>query len=376
MARKKARVAERTEGKRTQTLKGELVDRAINQLALDAENPRLPEELIGGTQTAILHYLYDNLVLEELAQSFVDNGYFLHEPMIIMPHGRSYTVLEGNRRLAALMILHGRPEAVEVLFDIDIPKGSLERLRVIPCYQVKSRDEVYKFLGFRHIGGIKTWGAEAKARYLSREVDDAATRGSDSPFREVGRRVGSNAPGVRNSYIALAILRYGRDEYDADVRVLQNERFGVWMRALNSPELRSYINFGDAREYGEIKRALQGLNEDHLKRVLRDLTPQEDSKKALVEDSRQLTDYGRILASAKASRLLDRYRDLGLAKQVVDEADLPRRIERIKRECEIVLQEIQTARPSDELVAAAQDLFATVRTIVGAAKELRAETDE
>lgn len=357
------------------TLKGELVDRAVSLLDLDPKNPRLPEDLVGKSQSSILKYLYDNLVLDELAQSFVDNGYFIHEPLIIMPHGKRFTVLEGNRRLAALMILQERPEAEGMSFDIDIPKGGWGNLKTVPCFQVKSRPEIYSFLGFRHIGGIKTWGAEAKARYLAREVDEAVKAGSKDPFREVGRRVGSNAPGVRNSYVALAILRHARDEFSVSVRALQNERFGVWLRALNSPEIRRYIAFDDVREYPEIKRALRKLDEAHLRRVLQDLAPPGESRKALIEDSRQLTDYGQILANARAERLLERHKDFQLAKQVIDQADLPRRIERLKRECEIVLQEVQTAKPSNEILAAVEDLLAIVRTILGAVKELRAEGD-
>jgi ParB-like nuclease domain len=358
-------------------LKGELVDRDVESLDLDPQNPRLPEELAGSPQRDLLRYLSENLVLDELAQSFVDNGFFMHEPLIIMPSKKGrYTVLEGNRRLAALMILHGRLEAEELSFDIEIPKRALDRLKKIPCYEVKNRTEVYSFLGFRHIGGIKTWGAEAKARYIAREVDDTAKRGSRIPFKDVGKRVGSNTQGVRNSYIALTILRYARSEFSADVRTLQNERFGVWQRALNSPEIREYIGFGDARDYEEISKALRQLKDRNLKRVLSDLTPSGDSKKAVVEDSRDITDYGRILANAKASEILAKYKDFDVAKQVVDVEELPKRIERIKRECDILLQEVQNAEPSVELVDAAKILLGVVRSIVGAARQLMDEDDE
>src|SRR5947208_2905783 len=239
--------------KQSEELKGELVDIPVELLDLDPQNPRLPEDVAGKSQTALLKYLYDNLVLEELAQSLVDNGFFTHEPLIVTPgpKAKRYTVLEGNRRLAALMILHGRPEAEDLTFDIEASSKILENLKTVPCYQVARREEVYRFLGFRHIGGIKKWGAEAKARYIAREVEDAIRRGSRNPFRDVGKRVGSNAQGVRNSYLALALLRHARDEFGAQIRVLQDERFGVWQRALNSPAIRKYIGLDDSREYDE-----------------------------------------------------------------------------------------------------------------------------
>src|SRR5215813_7762779 len=338
-------------------LRGELVDRDVELLDLDPHNPRLPEELNGAPQRELLRYLYENLVLDELAQSFIDNGFFMHEPLIIMPSKKGrFTVLEGNRRLAALIILHHRPEAEDLSFDIEVRKSDLARLRKIPCYEVKSRSEVYGFLGFRHIGGIKTWGAEAKARYIAREVDDAVKRGSKSPFKDVGKRVGSNTQSIRNSYIALALLRYARDEFSADVKTLQNERFGVWQRALNSPLIRDYIGFPDAREYQEIRSAVRGLKERDLKRVLSDLTPASDSKKAVVEDSRDITDYGRILSNKRAEEILSKYKDFEVARQAVDIEELPKRLERIKRECEVLLQELQNAKASDELLEAAKNL--------------------
>src|SRR4051794_1303207 len=80
-------------------------DIAIEELILDAQNPRLPEELQGGAQGPVLRYLADNGAIGELVRSMADNGYFEHEPLIVTPADSKYIVLEGNRRLAALKIL-------------------------------------------------------------------------------------------------------------------------------------------------------------------------------------------------------------------------------------------------------------------------------
>jgi hypothetical protein len=42
-----------------------------------------------------------------LAQSLLDNGYFGHEPLIVLEASSRYTVLAGNRRLATIQILMG-----------------------------------------------------------------------------------------------------------------------------------------------------------------------------------------------------------------------------------------------------------------------------
>jgi len=359
-------------------LRGELKVKKVGELFLDAQNPRLPEDVQGASQDRLVRYLYDTAVLDELARSFANNGFFEHEPLIIVGSGKpdEYTVLEGNRRLAALMILHRRPEAGDLSFDVEITDEQLASLREVPCFEVQTLDEVYKFLGFRHIGGIKKWSPEAKARYIAREVEHLReTDKSANPFREVAKRVGSNTQGIRSNYLAIAILRYAREEFALDVKELQNERFGVWQRALNSPEIREYIGIHDALEYEEIHIALRKLNSKHLRRVISDLTPPSSGKRALVGDSRQLTDYGRILANKRASEMLLKYKDFDVAKRLVDEIDLPKRIHSVHQQCEIILHDVQRAEPSEDLVAAATDLFGIARAILGSAKQLLDENE-
>src|SRR5437660_3948446 len=160
----------------------------ITDLRLDSENPRLPERLMGAQQSAILEYLFNHMTLTELAQSYLDNGFFVHEPLIVLK-GKTdgkHTVLEGNRRLAALMVLHQLPEAGELRFlEIEATGAQLDALKTVPGFAIDSRDDVHRFLGFRHIGGIKTWDPDAKARYLRAEVERAVGRRAADPFREV-----------------------------------------------------------------------------------------------------------------------------------------------------------------------------------------------
>ena len=168
---------------------------------MDQANPRLPEQLHGTDQVELLRYLNENSVLDELIRSLDDNGFFQHEPLIGVREDGDVVILEGNRRLAALKIYLGAPEARDLgLTPILDEAPSAERLRelsTVPVYLVDTRDEVHRYLGFRHIGGIKTWPAEAKARYLMQETDRAAALEVTNPFLDVARRVGSNSQGVR-----------------------------------------------------------------------------------------------------------------------------------------------------------------------------------
>ena len=252
----------------------------VRKLRLDANNPRLPEHLQGANEEELLKYLYLNTALDELATSFLDNGFFAHEPLIISKENVDgvHTVLEGNRRFAALAILLHleTAEAADIEFSVEpTPTGEqLERLDNVPCFMVESPEDVHRFLGFRHIGGIKTWSAEAKARYLLAEVRRAHRQDRErNPFTTVGRAVGSNTQGVRNPYVAMRILIYGREQFGIDIADIQRHRFGVWNRGMNSRDLRDYIGFGSARTFAEVESALEALSEPKLREVLRDMTP-------------------------------------------------------------------------------------------------------
>jgi hypothetical protein len=221
----------------------------VTALDLDPSNPRLPEEVQGSSQEVILAYLYENDVLEELMDSYLENGYFLIEPVIVLPPGPDYRriVVEGNRRLAALMILlQLRPAVVAKLSrnnEFPPSEDALGGLRQIPGVEVGSREELSNYLGFRHISGLKVWSSEAKARWLYREVERAKEAGSSDPFFDVGRRVGSNARGVRSAYNAYNILRYARDNLHEETRVdfVMKNRFGVWTRLLGTANVPSYM---------------------------------------------------------------------------------------------------------------------------------------
>lgn len=339
-------------------------ERDVTLLRLDPKNPRLPEDLQGRPQDELLAYLFEHGVLEELANSFIDNGYFEHEPLIVTPspdEEGTWIVLEGNRRLATLMILLRLQPALDADVEFTLhpaPQAAqIDALRTVPSYQVSSPEAVHEFLGFRHIGGIKTWSAEAKARYLLREVERVHKSGvSGNVFSVVGRRVGSNAQGVRNPYMALKILLYGRDEFGIDTRDLQRRRFGVWTRCMNSKDLRSYIGFNGARTYEDVERQLPELDEERLSEVIGDLSLRDGKRQPVLADSRDVTFYANILQNPKAHTVLRQYDDLLLAKQVADRAELPARLTRLYDGVDVIMREVQAEGAPKEALEPARRL--------------------
>ena len=61
----------------------------VRNLLLDGDNPRLPESLHRGSQSELLDFLRKRSVLEELAQSYLDNGFFQSSGWMITDRSRS-----------------------------------------------------------------------------------------------------------------------------------------------------------------------------------------------------------------------------------------------------------------------------------------------
>ena len=343
----------------------------VRKLLLDGDNPRLPEKLHRGSQFELLNFLREKGVLEELAQSYLDNGFFQHEPLIVLPTGDhdKYTVVEGNRRLAALKILHGAPEAGDIRFlGIDPSREQLEQLEEIPCFPVSDRNIVHAYIGFKHIGGLKTWAPEAKARYVLAEVRKLVEGGTEDPFRELGRRAGSNATGIRNSYLAIRILLHARDEFGVDVGHIQEHRFGVWLRCMNSADIRKHIGLRGVGTYQEIEEALKGVQGDKLKEVLGDLKSAGGRALAVLGDSRDVTAYGRVLADKRARATLRKTDDLSLAKQVVEELGLGKRARRLVDSVRLFVDALHRM----ELEDIPRDLLQTTEELALLARSARA----
>ena len=79
----------------------------LEQLLLDPENPRLPSSLEDRSQDAMLQYIEKTYEPILIGRSIARHGFFVSEPLIVIPRAddKTFTVVEGNRRLVALKLL-------------------------------------------------------------------------------------------------------------------------------------------------------------------------------------------------------------------------------------------------------------------------------
>lgn len=357
----------------------------VEGLRLDPMNPRLPERQQGGTQVEILRYLNEHDVLDELIDSFLANGFFVNEPLLVLGDADGgWVVVEGNRRTAALMRLLGTETAQDAelevdLSDRDVPPGRLEKLSAVPAFELADRAEVSRYLGFRHISGLKTWGPEAKSRYLWIQVEEAAARGESSPFYVVGKQVGSNSAGVRTAYNAFNLLRAaGELGLDADVDYVRRKRFGVWTRLLGTANVAKYIGIASdaGASYEDVKRRAEQLDAVRTGEVLRDLKPRDGQRRAVLADSRSVTDYSDVLGNSRALSVLREYENLSLAMQVVSEGRLGDRLSSLIDAVDVLTREVpRMSVPSSREVKRARELRSLTRALYSVI-EGRAEDED
>lgn len=327
----------------------------FSNLKLDQLNPRLPEDYQGSdkTQSTLLGYFYKTYELEELATSYVANGFFKSEPLIILSDG---TVLEGNRRLAALKFLFHDQDAEDAgvpKFDSDeeFPQERQDSLKSIPVIIVDSRSELTAYLGYRHINGPKQWSPASKARFVTKRVLDFVKDQVEFPFKMAAKEIGSNTPGVRNMYQHYSLLKIARDDlhlYKEAVFVLDN-RFGVWERLANSKSVFEYIHYLPAsNSLKDIDAALQNLDPKKFSLLLKDLIPTEEFPKPILNDSRRASDYAKILTNTRALETLRRSRDYESAILIVEGSPINPQLERIERLLMNLNDDLINGSPVDE----------------------------
>lgn len=196
----------------------------LGQLELDQRNPRLSPEVQGASEREIIESMIGTSKILPLAASIADRGLYLHDSMIVIEKrskttgenksGRkkskskfkpkpSYTVVEGNRRLAAIKLLitpdlapikHRR--ALKRLHD----RADLTALKSISVVVAPDRESVLPLLVDRHTTSpIEAWPSLAQARFFRGMVEE-----DNLSVEEIAEQSASKSPG--EIYLLLRTL--------------------------------------------------------------------------------------------------------------------------------------------------------------------------
>lgn len=243
----------------------------IANLQLDLYNPRLPKSKQGKDENTVIEYLLLEAATLELMASIGENNFFGGEMLLVIPseteHGK-YVVVEGNRRLTAVMLLnHPELATVKKMATKDISTTSKFRPTELPCLIFYRREDIQKYLGFVHITGKKAWRMLEKARYLSDLY-------KSEPFNKmsfldssktIAKIIGSRSPYVRKMLISYSLYEVVEDEKFYQIDGLSDSTFflNYFSDGLQKENIRKYLNVEIDSE-----KPLENLDREHLKELV------------------------------------------------------------------------------------------------------------
>lgn len=237
-----------------------------SDLLLDWKNPRLAEFGIDENENneEIFKILWENMALEEIVFSIVAHGFFTTEPLIALRNNN--IVLEGNRRLAAVRIVLN-PQLVEHKLEQEvldrITPELKEKLKTLPVIYVETRQEAWRFIGFKHINGPTQWNSFAKAQYISQVHSDFQIS-----LKEIAFQVGDTHKTVQKLFEGIKVIEQAEESNIFDREDIKRDRlyFSHLYTGLQYDGFRQFLSISDPGE--ESVTPVPKENESKLKEFL------------------------------------------------------------------------------------------------------------
>lgn len=298
----------------------------VSELHFDPSNPRFGtyEDRDFSDQETIIEEMIDRETISELIVSIADQGYFSGEPLLVFKQDGKLIVAEGNRRLSALKILNGEINKLPPSI-IQIVKDANHKPKEVPCVVFEARNDIIHYLGYRHITGVKSWGALEKAIYLKQLKDDLKINSPNLTEDEVhvrlAREIGSHKPTVAKSLTALGIYEGGRDPKTGKFYQLQRVSdvdvdFSIIYTALGFKNIWRFLELDSSSD-----TSLSKLNREHTKELFSWLFSEDDAGNKVVRESRQLSRLNHVLGSDVSINALRETRNLDYAYDFSDGAE-------------------------------------------------------
>ena len=300
----------------------------VSELRFDPQNPRFGsyKNKAFDDDSLIIKEMLDKEAVSELVVSIADQNYFPGEPLLVYKSSDdNYVVAEGNRRLSALKILNNE--------ELDIPpsikqivQSAENKPESVPCIVFSERSEIIHYLGYRHITGVKSWGALEKAIYLKQLKNDLKrlhpNLSDDAIHVKLAREIGSHKPTVAKSLTALAIYENGRDESTGTFYELQRVKdtdvdFSLIYTALGLKNIWGFLGINSSSD-----TELHNFNRGHSKELFSWLFAQNDTGDKVVGESRQLLKLNHVLGNDVSLAILRESKDLSYAYDFSDGAEV------------------------------------------------------
>ncbi len=278
----------------------EIVWMEVENLLFDPHNPRLPPTISSEGEDEVMKWLLRDASIIELMGAIGEKGYFAGEPVLVVESEREknkFEVVEGNRRLCAVKLLLNptiapiRKNAVK-----EVAEEAKERPSEIPVVIYNARQDILDYLGYRHITGIKEWGALAKAKYLWQLRESYQDLPLSTQFKSLAKAIGS-----KSNYVARLLTGYNlllkvseKDFFDLGLDE-DSISFSILTTALSYNNITHYIGLKDIYDAEP-----EGLKIDRLKDVISWMFKTSSQGNTRLGESRNLSKLSEIINSEVA----------------------------------------------------------------------------
>ena len=305
-------------------------------LDFDPENPRFAGRFRGYSPDRIQKEISEEpFYALELVDSLVENGFIDYEPLVVKRDGSRFTVIEGNRRLAAIREIRAHPERYAGR------KSDLDEIPVLvfpdePDEQ--QRNEMRVYLGVRHLLGFRDWPPLSKAQYLDRESEREG--GLDRVLQETQLKKNQ----ARRFLVPFRLLK------SAELKIPDSEDFWVLGEALARSGIKKFLQL----EVDPKTLRVLDFNKRNLNLLLTDLYgPKKaggrDPSEKIVFDTRDLSRLANVLSSEKATAVLHARKNLGEAEIYVDTWEQSiTRLSKVMKEMRVLIRKVLQHRNGTE----------------------------
>lgn len=274
----------------------------LEKLELDKANPRLPSKFKRGnlTKSDIVNWMLGDASIIELMLAIGNSGFFIGESLLVVEDKGKFVVIEGNRRLTSTILLN-EPELAEIhkkKIEKVISETS-ERPKELPCIVFNNREDINKYLGYRHVTGVKSWGILQKARYLTELKKEHSTLSFSQQCRELAKSIGSRSDHVRKLLVAYELYESIEDNGFYKIKGLDETTifFNYYADSLSRDAIRNFIGVDIKNE-----DPAGNINHDNLEELTKWFFEKNDQNKSRVlGDSTHLSMLDKILENPEAS---------------------------------------------------------------------------
>lgn len=282
----------------------ELIEVKVENLKFDLKNPRLPKRLYGANDEKVIEWMLLDASLIDLIASIATNGFFPGEPLLAIeePATENYIVIEGNRRLASCKILNNpkianvKSKSIASIIE-ESDKNNIPKK--LPVFLFEQREDILAYLGYRHVTGVKSWGALPKAKYLFELYElDQTNRTLKDKCKSLAQKIGSRSDYVLKLLTSYELFQLLESKQFYQIKDLSEETIEF------SNLVDAATRFGNISTYLNIdfysENPLGNLNLDNFKELSEWLFRRDENDRTLVGENRNIRLLNSIVAAPRA----------------------------------------------------------------------------